>query len=194
MITPFEQLSTIIRNRRSVFPAQYNDKPISSDTIDLILENANWAPTHRKTEPWRYHVIQGAALQRLGHYLAGQYKAITPEENFSEVKYKKTYQKASKSAAVIGLTYLRDPKESVPEWEEIAATAMAAQNIWLTCETLGIGTYWSSPKAFTEDNKFLDLEDGEVCIGLMYMGYYDLSNRTESARKPITDKIRWVPK
>ena len=27
----------------------------------------------------------------------------------------------------------RDLKESVPEWEEIAATAMAVQNMWLTC-------------------------------------------------------------
>jgi len=38
----------IIRNRRSIFPAQYNDTPITREAIETILEAANWAPTHRK--------------------------------------------------------------------------------------------------------------------------------------------------
>jgi len=194
MNTLFEQLTSIIRNRRSVFPAQYIDRPISSDTIDLILENANWAPTHKRTEPWRYHVIQGEALVRLGRYLAERYKSITAIEQYSEAKYKKTLEKATKSTAVIGITYQRDLSESIPEWEEIAATAMAAQNIWLTCETLGIGTYWSSPKTFTENNTFLNMEDGEVCLGLMYMGYYDPRTKTTGIRNPISEKVNWITK
>ena len=191
MTTLFEQLSTIIRNRRSVFPAQYNDQLIARDTIDLILENANWAPTHRKTEPWRFHVIQGDGLKRLGKYLGDRYQANTLDGGYSEIKHKKTIQKAIKSAAVIGITYQRCPTESVPEWEEVAATAMAVQNIWLTCESLGIGSYWSSPKTFTTHNTFLDLAEGEVCLGLMYMGYYDLAYKSIGERKPITDKIKF---
>lgn len=190
-ITPFEQLSLIIKNRRSVFPAQFVDKPIHNETINLILENANWAPTHRMTEPWRFHIIKGDSLSELGFYLGDRYKANPKGGTFSEAKYKKTIKKTQQSAAVIGISFLRDPKASVPEWEEIAATAMAVQNIWLTCESLGIGTYWSSPATFIKDNTFLEMEEGEQCLGLMYLGYYDESTKTTGDRKPISDKVKW---
>ena len=32
---------------------------ISDEEIDMILEAANWAPTHQKMEPWRYSIIKG---------------------------------------------------------------------------------------------------------------------------------------
>jgi len=190
-ITPFEQLSLIIKNRRSIFPTQFIDKPIARDTIDLILENANWAPTHRKTEPWRFHIIMGESLTELGFYLGDRYKANPKGGVFSETKYKKTIQKCQKSAAVIGISYQRDPNASIPEWEEIAATSMAVQNIWLTCETLGIGTYWSSPATFTSDNTFLNLNEGEQCLGLMYLGYYDKATKTKGERQSISEKLKW---
>ena len=50
-------LFNIIKNRRSVFPQQYNTKPITRDTILQVLEAANWAPTHKKTEPWRFKIF-----------------------------------------------------------------------------------------------------------------------------------------
>ena len=47
----------IIKKRRSVFPAQYSDEPIAQADIEKVLEAANWAPTHRYTEPWRFKVF-----------------------------------------------------------------------------------------------------------------------------------------
>jgi nitroreductase len=31
----------------------------SDEDISLLLEAANWAPTHKRSEPWRYVVIPG---------------------------------------------------------------------------------------------------------------------------------------
>ena len=31
----------------------------SDETIEYLLEAGNWAPTHHKTQPWRYIVISG---------------------------------------------------------------------------------------------------------------------------------------
>ena len=64
-----EDINEIIKNRRSVFPVQYNDIPVSDAFIKVILENANWAPTHRLTQPWRFKVLQGEAKDRLGVFL-----------------------------------------------------------------------------------------------------------------------------
>ena len=38
----------LIKSRRSIMPNQYNNSPIEDDDINLILEAANWAPTHKK--------------------------------------------------------------------------------------------------------------------------------------------------
>ena len=47
-------LMDIIRTRRSVFPPLYaSDKEVPRSIIEKILEAANWAPSHKKTEPWR---------------------------------------------------------------------------------------------------------------------------------------------
>ena len=73
-----EKVSALLRSRSSIFPAMYTDEPISDEIIHDLLENANWAPNHKKTEPWRFKVIQGAARQRLADFLGSTYKSYSP--------------------------------------------------------------------------------------------------------------------
>jgi nitroreductase len=186
-----EQISALIRQRRAIFPKTYNDKPISQTLIEEILENANWAPTHRLTEPWRFKVFTGASLARLGQYLADWYKNNTPADSFSEKKYEKNLQNPQRSACVIAICMQRDPEERVPEWEEIAAVACAVQNMWLTCTAYDIGCYWSTPRAALEADEFLGLQSGERCLGLFYMGYHDLPE-LPGKRSPISEKVEWL--
>lgn len=82
-------IEEIIKNRRSVFPAQYNSEAINKETIQKILEIANYAPTHKKTEPWRFKVMQGEKLADLGQFLADKYKATV--DSSSDVLLKATY-------------------------------------------------------------------------------------------------------
>lgn len=186
-----EQATALIRRRRAVFPKTYIDKPIPKVIIEEVLENANWAPTHKFTEPWRFRVFTAEARARLGQRLAELYKAKTPAEQFSERKYEKNLQKPQRSGCVIAICMQRDPEERVPEWEEIAAVACAVQNMWLTCTANGIGSYWSSAKALQQDRDFLDLAPGERCLGLFYMGYHRLPD-LPGKRSPIADKVTWV--
>ncbi|MCF8246344.1 MAG: nitroreductase [Saprospiraceae bacterium] len=186
-----ELVSELIRKRRSIFPKTYNQKPIPMAIIEEVLENANWAPTHRLTEPWRFKVFTGPALERLGDYLADFYRNNTPEEQFSEAKFTKSKENPRRSACVIAICMKRDAEERVPEWEEVAAVACAVQNMWLTCTAHHVGSYWSSPKAALEADEFLGLEAGERCLGLFYMGYHDLPE-LPGKRLPISDKTTWV--
>lgn len=188
--TAISSISALIRQRRSVFPPSYNQKPIDRGIIEEILENANWAPTHKLTAPWRFKVFQGAALDRLSQYLGQWYKDNTPEDKFSEKKLEKTTKNPLRSACVIALCMERDPLERLPEWEEIAALSCAVQNMWLTCTAYKIGSYWSSPRSIIEARDFLKLGQHERCYGLFYMGYYDMDLPT-SRRKPIEEKVEW---
>jgi nitroreductase len=182
-------LYEIIRNRRSVMPVQYNSKPITKEQINQLLEAANWAPTHKKTEPWRFKVLQGKSQDKLGSFLAEKYKVT--EDKFSAFKYNKLQENPKKAGAIIAVCMQRDPKESIPEWEEVAAVAMAVQNMWLTATDLGIGSYWSSPGLIKYMDEFFEMEMGETCLGFFYLGNFDgpINDRIPG---PISDKTVWI--
>jgi nitroreductase len=186
----FKNLSKIIHERRAIFPMVYIDKPISNKIILDILENANWAPTHKRTEPWRFKIFKGKSLNDLSQYLGDYYRQNTEKHQYSEIKFKKTVQKPLKSGCVIAICMYNNPEINIPEWEEVAAVACAVQNMWLSCTALNIGCYWSSPKSIINGNEFLGLSEHEKCLGLFYMGYTK-ELEFKGIRTPIEDKIEW---
>ena len=76
MSMPIETLNKIIKERRSIYPASYIKKEIPKDVIEQILENANYAPTHKLTQPWRFTVIREGAKAKLGAELGDIYKKV----------------------------------------------------------------------------------------------------------------------
>ncbi|NJB36328.1 nitroreductase [Croceivirga sp. JEA036] len=180
----------LIANRRSVFPPQFIDKPIAKETLEKILEAANWAPTHKKTEPWRFKVFTSAEKKaELGKFLSDKYQEVDPKPK--QVTIKKLQDNPERSAAVIAICMQRDPKESLPEWEEVAAVGMAVQNMWLCCTELGIGAYWSSPGLIKFMDEYFDFNEGEKCLGFFYMGYFE-GDLQQGQRSPMKDKITWL--
>lgn len=179
----------LIPKRRSVFPQQYNSEPIDRKTLERILEAANWAPTHKRTEPWRFKVFTGQAKEELGVFLANKYQEVDPKPQ--QVKIRKFQENPSRSAAVIAICMQRDPQNGLPEWEEVAATAMAVQNMWLCCTELGIGSYWSSPGLIQYLGEFTPMAEGEKCLGFFYMGHYD-GEVEAPARGAMADKVVWL--
>ncbi|MGJ8665694.1 MAG: nitroreductase family protein [Patiriisocius sp.] len=183
-------IQDLIKTRRSVFPDQYNDQLITKEELNQILEAANWAPTHKRTEPWRFKVVQGTSKLALGDFLAETLKKTSPR--FSEFKYKKIKEKCEKSSAVIVICLERDAQERIPEWEEVAATAMAVQNMWLVAHSLKIGAYWSSPGMIKYMGEFFDFKENELCLGFFYMGKYDGELEPGNRNSAIDEKTVWL--
>lgn len=186
------EISELIKNRRSIFPPSYNGTPVSKEFVELLLENANWAPTHKKTEPWRFKVVYGESIEKLGTYLSDTYTDITPDDKFSPFKHKKIQDNCKAASCIIAICMQRDEKEHLPEWEEVAATAMAVQNMWLTCTAAQVGCYWSSPAMINYMNDFFDMEDGERCLGFFYIGNYNNEDEFVSKRGSIKEKTVWI--
>ncbi len=191
-MTP-EEVNQLIRSRRSIFPPMYTDKPIPDEIIWELLENANHAPTHKLTQPWRFKVFLNDAKIKLGEFMAETYKATTPPERFKSMKYKKMVQKATKAHTMIAICMQRDPKESIPVVEETNAVSCAVQNIWLSAHAYGIGMYWSSPKyAYGEAMaEFLNLKEGVSCLGFIFMGYHQAPD-LPAKRTSIKEKVEWI--
>ncbi|WP_113654604.1 nitroreductase family protein [Pedobacter namyangjuensis] len=189
MNNDFEVLKKLIQNRRSVFPADYIAKEIEEDLIEQILESANYAPTHKLTQPWRFTVLTGKAKSKLGVALGEIYKATVPAEKFLQKKFDSFAQKTDQAACILAINIKFSGK--LPDWEEIAATACAVQNMALTAEALSIGAYWSSPPLISGLGEFLGLKEDEKCYGLFYMGYHNNEAGTAN-RTPMSEKVTWM--
>ena len=46
-------------------PSQFIDKEIEEKYLERILDSANWAPTHKKTEPWRFKVFKDKSKDKI---------------------------------------------------------------------------------------------------------------------------------
>ena len=193
MVRIFEKIvvliESLIQRRRSVYPNQYSGQPVEKEIIERLLEAATHAPTHKRTEPWRFKVLLGTSQEALGQFLQQKYLETNPDPK--KFRAKKLLENPQKAGAIIAICMQRDPEERLPEWEEIAATAMAVQNMWLCATEHGLGAYWSSPGLIRHMGEFFDLADGERCLGFFYLGYFD-EPVEEVTRAPISDKTVWL--
>ena len=187
------EINEVIRNRRSIYPEQHSGRQVHREVIEDLLENARWAPTHKLTQPWYFKIFQGDGLQKLAEFHAETYKEITPEENFRERKYNKLRERTLKSSAVIAVAMKRDPKESVPEVEEVCAVACAVQNMALTATAYGLAFYWSTGGLTFHSTmrEFLGLEEKDKVLGLIYLGYPDM-DWPKGQRRPQEYYTDWV--
>ncbi len=188
------QLSELIQNRRAIAPKFFlTGKPVEREVIEQLLANANWAPTHKRTEPWRFKVFHTAeSRQRLSNYLSAFYQKNTPEELFSQEKMDAAGANPLRAGAVIALVLRPDPLANLPEFEEIASLAMAVQNMWLSCAAIGLAGFWSSPKPALEADALLELEAGERCLGFFYLAWHELPAEVVGKRGDVTAKTTWM--
>lgn len=192
-MTSSETINHIITTRRTIKPKMMANRDIPLDILQQMLENANWAPTHGMTEPWRFSVFMGAAREKLASFLAETYKAITPVENFKPNKYEGMRENAMLAPAVIAIGMKRQPSKKISELDEIQAVACAVQNMHLTATAHGLGGFWSTNIAAvsSEMAAYIGLDKEDRALGLFYVGYPKVDWPTGS-RQPIEDKVRWV--
>lgn len=191
-VTNADLVNRLIATRRSIFPKQFEPGKIIPDTIIWqALENANWAPSHKLTEPWRFTVFSGAGLQKLADESADIYKKYAGAK-FKQNKYEGLLTTPLQCSHVIAIGCKRHT-DQLPEMEEIASVACAVQNIYLTVSAYGIGGYWSTGGiTFIEQAKALfDLGPDDILMGFFYLGYIRVP-ATPGIRKSIKDKVKWV--
>lgn len=188
-------LTEIIRGRRSVKPFDMDgSRAVGRPLITTLLENANWAPTHGLTEPWRFHVFQDDSRRALSETMQRIYRETTPADEFREEKLKKMSQNPLMAPVVVAWCMERHAGK-IPEIEEIEAAACAAQNFLLSAHAAGLACYWSTPPLiYTRDFAgWLGIGAEDRCLGLFYLGWprKDLEAPARS-RQPVAEKVRWA--
>lgn len=187
--------NALIRRRRTIKPKDMSEKPIEPTHLAAILENANWAPTHGMTEPWRFFIFTGDGRQRLADFCQSLYQKITPEDMVRPDKYEKLGTQPLLAPVVIAVGMKRQAIEKIPEVEEIEAVACAVQNMHLTASALGMAAFWSSPPiSYTDEmREWLGLGDErDKCLGFFYLGWPKSEEWPGSKRGDISEKVTMV--
>jgi len=170
-----------------------NEKKIDKTLIQQLLELANWAPTHARTEPWRFIVYEGDAKKTFCADHADLYKSHTDPEKFTVGKYDKIIQNGEAVSHIILVYMKRTLTNPIPAIEEICAVSSAIQNILLGAEALNIASLWSTGGMAHHPSmkKYLGLGEEDIVMGLLFMGYTDLPATMGKRNIPLEEKILW---
>lgn len=180
----------LLHQRRSLRPGEYTDQPIERDLLERLFAAANAAPSHKRTYPWRFVAFHSPhSREQLGEYLAERERAAS-DRPVPEIKLRKTRERPSSAAAAVAVV-MRPDLDKLPEWEEVAATAAAVQNLWLAATAEGLAGYWSTPGALTAGAEhFLGLRPNEKCLGVFYLGY-PAHEPADIERPGVGEKVEW---
>ncbi len=80
MNSNFETIAEVIRNRRTVKAAAMNGQKVPDTQIEQLVSLADYAPTHGRTEPWRFMIYTGASLEKFCSDHAQLYWDNTPKK------------------------------------------------------------------------------------------------------------------
>jgi nitroreductase len=188
-------LDEIIRRRRTIKPPMMSDRPVGDAELRSILENANWAPSHGLTEPWRFKVYRGDARDELARALATLYEEALPTGDQKPGKAEKLRSMPTLAPVVLLVWMKRQESHKIREIEEIEAVACAVQNMHLTATALGLGAFWSTPPVLylPEMNEWMGIGAEDRCLGLFYLGYPEQPDSWPKGRRgSIDDKIEWI--
>lgn len=184
-------LNEIIKNRRATPPRFMAKKVVDKELILNLLENANWAPNHKNTEPWRFIVFQEESKQKLAKSI---FALLEENHNQGEeinmqkaVKFRDNLKHVPVAMAIV---MQRDSAERIPEWEEIAAVSMAVQNMWLAATDLGLGAFWTTPPFLPLIQPLLEMKPKQKLLGFFFVGHIAM-DYPSPGRGPFSEKVVW---
>ncbi|PRY10030.1 nitroreductase [Pontibacter ummariensis] len=189
----FEHIKHIIKTRRTTKPPMMNGQRIPDEQVKELLKLADWAPTHGRTEPWRFRVYANDQVQAFCLTHAELYKKHIAPDKFLEMNYEKLLHMGDQASHVIVGYMRRGDLPKIPALEEIAATSCAIQNLLLGATALGIASYWGSGgMAYHPAMKdFLQLGEEDLVLGILYLGYSDKPADAGKRTVPLEEKVQW---
>jgi len=162
------ELFEALHTRRSV--GKVGDPGPDTDAIRSMLAAGMAAPDHGGHRPWRFVVLRDEARVRLGEAFAAALLTRRPDADAAAVAADQS--KPLRAPVLIAVICAPVLSVKAPEWEQLASTAAAAQNILLAAHGLGFGAMWrtgwfvDAPEVHSE----LGLKGAERLVGLLYVG------------------------
>jgi nitroreductase len=157
--------------RRSTPPDCLTAPAPDDATLRRILQAAESAPDHGGLHPWRFLVIRGAALDRLGEVFVEACRRRVPD--VSDAMLERERQRALRPPLIIAaIARVEADRPKVPEIEQLLAAGTATHQVVLAAEASGFGVVWLTGERVYDPyvQGKLDLAGNERLIGLLNVG------------------------
>jgi nitroreductase len=164
---------------------------VPRELIEKILHAAVQAPNHYKVRPWRFVVLSGEGLRKLGDVMAASQQERHPE--FPLEAFEKCREVPLRAPVVIAVGVDKPGEAKVLEIENVCAAAAATQNLLLAAHALGLGAKWRTD-IWARDAKvkeFLGFESDQLIIGFIYIGYPEFG-AAPAPRTSFEDRTVWM--
>jgi nitroreductase len=167
------QFQDLLLNRRTIDEFKADLPSNWEESLETAIRAATYAPNHKRTEPWRFHLLGNETIRNVCE-LNAQIVADKKGDAAGKKKLKRwlampgwlvvTCQKSSDSED------MKDPMGLCRE--DYAACCCAVQNLCLSLHASGLGTKWTTgPVNF--DSRFsgvVGLSDSEFVVGTIWFG------------------------
>ena len=181
---------TAIRTRRDI--EAFADECPPREVIERLLDAAVWAPNHRMTEPWRFHVVAGDRRKAMGDAIAAWLAANGGTEG-AERAMRGKIMRAPLTIVVSQAGADGDaPHDATHELEDYAACVAGIQNLLLAAHAEGLIVHFSTDRmiAYEGTRQYLGLGPGDRVVALLNVGTLrEGTPRKEGVRR--TPVVTW---
>lgn len=182
-----------IASRRSI--RKFGAESVNEEMVRSVLDAAVRAPTHHLTEPWRFVVLKGKALDDLGEVMADRIRRDYADSPDLEHKVELERSRPHRAPAIIAVVYTPSSNPKAIEVEDRYAIGAAIQNILLAAHGIGLGAYLRTGPAAGDEGvkRFLGLQPREEIAGFVYFGRPEPDqSEAMSRRTPAGERTTWM--
>lgn len=186
-VAEFDTLTDIIHARRTHMFVDAT-RVVPDETITALCELAMWAPSHKKTWPWRFAAFTGDGRARLGDAFVDDMIAADFGDDGKRSKTRTKYLRTPNTLVVATAPH---DKPTIHD-ENRDAAAAGIQNILLGATALGLASFWSTPPIMSGSNalELCGLAPDDRIIGVIYLGYSNSEVRVPDRPDPPITHIR----
>lgn len=167
------------------------EAPAPDKTLcESFIQAAIRAADHGNLTPWRFLLIEGKGLVRLGEVFLAASKIHKPDMTAEEAQ--RFLSMPSRAPLIITVIAETQVHPKIPVHEQLFSAAAAAQNILNAVYASGFGAIWRTGELASDSyvNDALGLTQGEQIIGFLYIGT-PAQPLGEAKIKPATDFLTY---
>lgn len=178
-----------LATRRSHPPKLLSAPGPNRTEIAQLLSLAARVPDHGKLEPWRFIVLERAALDRLAPVLRTALLAAGSDTATTEKAVT-----ALASPVIVAVVFSPKPSDKVPEWEQFLSSGALCLGLVNAALASGWGASWLTGFIATDlgfAHAHLGLAEGERIAGLIHIGTRGDTAPPERPRPDIAALTEW---
>jgi coenzyme F420-0:L-glutamate ligase / coenzyme F420-1:gamma-L-glutamate ligase len=179
-----DTLATLLQSRRSV--RKYQDRPVSRELIEQVIEAARWAPSPHGRQPWRFVVLTKQELKlqladQMGSTWQQNLEMDGQDADLVNIRLEKSRQRILNAPVIIipclfleDLDHYPDERRQADEKTmAIQSIGAAIQNMLLMAYDLGLDAGWMCAPLFCPEVvcEALGLDQRLIPQALITIGY-----------------------